>query len=101
MQAEWLSSQDEEGTTYYYNIATGVSQWERPEGFVQPVAVGPAAAIGPSQIGCHLFSVQFTAAVRQGQATVPIHPHASLRPRPLRGCTVAPMEKAERAHDCM
>ncbi|XP_043965985.1 WW domain-binding protein 4 [Gambusia affinis] len=29
----WVEGQSDEGQTYYYNTVTGVSQWEKPEGF--------------------------------------------------------------------
>ena len=31
----WVAYQDEEGAEYYYNTATGKTQWDRPEGFIE------------------------------------------------------------------
>ncbi|XP_013931828.1 PREDICTED: WW domain-binding protein 4 [Thamnophis sirtalis] len=34
MEAVWIEGTDDDGNTYYYNTETGVSTWEKPEGFV-------------------------------------------------------------------
>jgi hypothetical protein len=47
---DWIVAQDEEGTPFYYNSITGVSQWECPADLGQAV---PAVRAVMSVSTCH------------------------------------------------